>query len=446
MRTRDDLNLIQLNSFGCGLDAVTTDQVNDILSGSDKIYTCLKIDEVSNLGAADPHPFSPRRHPGKGKEAGKEGDPLHEAESGGLHRGDAQGIYHSLHAMSPIHFELLEPVFNACGYHVEVMGNDNRHAVDMGLKYVNNDACYPSLIVVGQIMDALLSGKYDVNKVAVVMTQTGGGCRATNYVGFIRRALEKAGMEQVPVISINMAGIESNPGFKLTPNLLIRAVYGAVFGDIFMRCVYRMRPYELTPGSVEDCHRKWVDRCVAFLTSKHPGIPTFFKMCRQMIEDFDNIPISDVPKPRVGIVGEILVKFAPAANNHLVELLEAEGAEAVVPDLLDFMFYCFYNQIYKAEHLGTSRKTAFIAKAGIRAMEWMRSAAVKAFEKSRHFHAPTKIETIASYAEPIVSIGNQTGEGWFLTGEMVELIKSGTNNIVAPSPSAVCRTMWWARA
>ena len=435
VRTRDDLNLIQLNSFGCGLDAVTTDQVNDILSGSDKIYTCLKIDEVSNLGAAR---IRIRSLLAAIREKEKKQE-KREIRSTKLERvvftEEMRKEYTILcPQMSPIHFELLEPVFNACGYHVEVMGNDNRHAVDMGLKYVNNDACYPSLIVVGQIMDALLSGKYDVNKVAVVMTQTGGGCRATNYVGFIRRALEKAGMEQVPVISINMAGIESNPGFKLTPNLLIRAVYGAVFGDIFMRCVYRMRPYELTPGSVEDCHRKWVDRCVAFLTSKHPGIPTFFKMCRQMIEDFDNIPISDVPKPRVGIVGEILVKFAPAANNHLVELLEAEGAEAVVPDLLDFMFYCFYNQIYKAEHLGTSRKTAFIAKAGIRAMEWMRSAAVKAFEKSRHFHAPTKIETIASYAEPIVSIGNQTGEGWFLTGEMVELIKSGTNNIVCTQP------------
>ena len=314
------------------------------------------------------------------------------------------------------------------------MDNDNRRAVDMGLKYVNNDACYPSLIVVGQIMDALLSGKYDVNKVAVVMTQTGGGCRATNYVGFIRRALAKAGLEQVPVISINMAGIESNPGFKLDANLLIRAVYGAVFGDIFMRCVYRMRPYELTPGSVEECHRKWVEKCRTFLTSKRPGIPTFFKMCRQMIEDFDRIPISDVRKPRVGIVGEILVKFAPAANNHLVELLEAEGAEAVVPDLLDFMFYCFYNQLYKADHFGTSKKTALAARAGIRAMEWMRSAARKAFERSEHFHAPTRIETIASYAEPIVSIGNQTGEGWFLTGEMVELIKSGTNNIVCTQP------------
>ena len=435
VRTRDDLNLVQLNSFGCGLDAVTTDQVNDILSGSDKIYTCLKIDEVSNLGAVR---IRIRSLLAAIREKEKKGE-KREVRSTAIHRviftEEMRKDYTILcPQMSPIHFELLEAAFNACGYHVEVMDNDNRHAIDMGLKYVNNDACYPSLIVVGQIMDALLSGKYDVNKVAVVMTQTGGGCRATNYVGFIRRALEKAGLEQVPVISINMSGIESNPGFKLDLNILMRAVYGAVFGDIFMRCVYRMRPYELTKGSVDACHRKWAEQCKAFLVSKRPGIPKFFRMCRQIIEDFDRIPISDTPKPRVGIVGEILVKFAPAANNHLVELLESEGAEAVVPDLLDFMFYCFYNQIYKAEHLGCSKKTALIAKAGIRAMEWMRSAARKAFEKSEHFHAPTPIETIASYAAPIVSIGNQTGEGWFLTGEMVELIHSGTNNIVCTQP------------
>lgn len=304
----------------------------------------------------------------------------------------------------------------------------------MGLKYVNNDACYPSLLVIGQIMEALLSGKYDLNKVAVIMSQTGGGCRATNYVGFIRRALAKAGMEQVPVISINMAGIESNPGFKLNLDVLLRGVYGAVFGDIFMRCVYRMRPYEKEPGSVNACHRKWVETCKAFVKSKHPGFPKFFRLCREIIEDFDAIPITDEIKPKVGIVGEILVKFAPAANNHLVDLLESEGAEAVVPDLLDFMFYCFYNQLYKAEHLGTSKKSAFTAKAGIKAMQWVRSGAAKAFEKSRHFHAPARIDDIASYAAPIVSIGNQTGEGWFLTGEMVELIKTGTSNIVCTQP------------
>ena len=336
--------------------------------------------------------------------------------------------------MSPIHFDILESAFNACGYHFEVLPNDNKHAVDMGLKYVNNDACYPSLMVVGQIMDALLSGKYDLNKVAVIMSQTGGGCRATNYIGFIRRALEKAGMEQIPVISLNLAGIESNPGFHLNPELLLRAAYSAVFGDIFMRCIYRMRPYEKEKGSVEALHQKWLQRCRDFVSAKHMSFFRFRKMCRQIIEEFDSVPVTDAIKPKVGIVGEILVKFAPAANNHLVELLESEGAEAVVPDLLDFMLYCFYNQIYKAEQLGTSKKAAFISRLGIDALEYLRRSAAKAFAKSAHFTPPVSIYKIVDYAKPIVSIGNQTGEGWFLTGEMVELIHSGVNNIVCTQP------------
>lgn len=284
-------------------------------------------------------------------------------------------------------------------------------------------------------MDALLSGKYDLNKVAIIMTQTGGGCRATNYVGFIRRALEKAGMEQIPVISLNLAGIESNPGFHLNAELLMRAAYSALFGDIFMRCVYRMRPYEKTPGSVDALHAKWVEKCREFVSRKHMNLMTFRKMCRQIIREFDAVPIhEDLHKPRVGIVGEILVKFAPAANNHLVELLESEGAEAVVPDLLDFMLYCFYNQIYKADYLGTSRKAAAVSKLGIWALEKLRETAAKEFKKSRHFTPPVSIYKLVEYAKPIVNIGNQTGEGWFLTGEMVELIHSGVNNIVCTQP------------
>ena len=435
VKTVDNLDLIQLNSFGCGLDAVTTDQVNDILSGSDKIYTCLKIDEVNNLGAARIRIRSLlsaiRVREQKHKERTIRSSAIHKV----VFTEEMRKNYTILcPQMSPIHFDVLEPAFNACGYNFEVLPNDNKHAVDVGLKYVNNDACYPSLMVVGQIMDALLSGKYDLNKVAVIMTQTGGGCRATNYVGFIRRALEKAGMPQVPVISLNMAGIESNPGFHLNAELLMRAAYGAVFGDIFMRCVYRMRPYEREKGSVEAVHQKWLKRCQEFVSAKHMSFFKFRKMCRQMIADFDAIPVTGEVKPRVGIVGEILVKFAPAANNHLVELLESEGAEAVVPDLLDFMLYCFYNQIYKADHLGMSKKAALISKLGIDALEFLRGSARKAFEKSKNFTPPVRIYQTVEYAKTIVSIGNQTGEGWFLTGEMVELIHSGVNNIVCTQP------------
>ncbi len=438
VKTRDDLDLIQLNSFGCGLDAVTTDQVNDILSGSDKIYTCLKIDEVNNLGAARIRIRS-LLSAIKVREQKQKQRIIHSSAIQKVAFTEEMRKEYTILCpqMSPIHFEIMQAGFEACGYHFEVLSNDNRHAVDVGLKYVNNDACYPSLMVVGQIMDALLSGKYDLNKVAIIMTQTGGGCRATNYVGFIRRALEKAKMSQIPVISLNLAGIESNPGFHLNAELLLRAAYSTLFGDIFMRCVYRMRPYEIEPGSVDALHKKWAEKCREFVSRKHMNYFTFQKMCRQIIREFDEIPIhEDMRKPRVGIVGEILVKFAPAANNHLVELLEAEGAEAVVPDLIDFMLYCFYNQIYKADYLGMSKKASLVSRFGIWAIEKVRSQAAAEFVKSKHFDPPTSIYKLVEYAEPIVNIGNQTGEGWFLTGEMVELIHSGVGNIVCTQPFA----------
>ena len=435
VKTRDDIDLIQLNSFGCGLDAVTTDQVNDILAGSDKIYTCLKIDEVNNLGSARIRVRSLLAAIRVRKQHNKERTIRSSAHNRVIFDENMRKNYTILvPQMSPIHFDILEPAFASCGYNFVVMQNDNRHAVEVGLKYVNNDACYPSLWVVGQIMDELLSGKYDLNKVAVMMSQTGGGCRATNYVSFIRRALKKAGMEQIPVVSLNLSKLEANPGFHLDAKMFIKAAYAVIFGDIFMRCVYRMRPYERIPGSVNACHEKWLEKCKKFVTSKHPSLFKFEKMCKAIIEDFDRIEITDEVKPRVGIVGEILVKFAPAANNHLVKLLEDEGAEAVVPDLMDFMLYCFYNQIYKAENIGTSKKTALFCRLGIWGLEKLRSSASKAFEKSVHFDPPTDIYETVEYAKPIVDIGNQTGEGWFLTGEMVELIKNGASNIVCTQP------------
>ena len=435
VKLRDDLDLIQLNSFGCGLDAVTTDQVYEILTQSDKIYTCLKIDEVNNLGAArirvrsllaalrardkakEPRrivPASIRKVPFT-KEMRKEYTIL-------------------CPQMSPLHFSILEAAFNASGYHLEVLPNDNKEAVDVGLKYVNNDACYPSLMVVGQIMQALLSGKYDLNKVAVIMSQTGGGCRASNYIGFIRRALEKADMAHIPVISINLSGLESNPGFKITPKLALRLAYAAVFGDILMKCLYRMRPYEVKKGSANRLHRKWEKICIDFVSGKHVSHTRFQQICRTIIRDFDHLPITDEQKPRVGIVGEILVKFLPAANNHLAELLEKEGAEAVCPDLIDFMCYCFYNTNFKVEHFGFKKSGSTIANMGVAFINWLRDAATKEFKKSKHFTPPAKIDDLAKMASPIVSVGNQTGEGWFLTGEMMELIHSGVLNIVCTQP------------
>ena len=437
VKTRDDLDLVQLNSFGCGLDAVTTDQVNDILSSGDKIYTCLKIDEVNNLGAARIRIRSLLAAI-KIRKRKKETRNIRSASYKRVLY--TQEMFDKRYTvlcpqMSPIHFDLLEAAFNAEGYNLVVLNNSNRAAIDTGLQFVNNDACYPSLIVVGQIMDAILSGKYDLDHLAVIMTQTGGGCRATNYIGFIRRALAKAGCPQIPVISLNLSKLEANPGFKITPKFLLRGICASAFGDIFMRCLYRMRPYEKVKGSANELHQKWIGPCRKFIESDHISIPTFYKLCKEIVNDFDNLEIEEtIRKPRVGVVGEILVKFSPTANNDLINLLEAEGAEAVMPDLLDFLQYCFYNQKYKAEHLGTKVTTATISSLGIWAIERVRGASVKALRDSKHFVPPVHIKTLAEYAKSIVDIGNQTGEGWFLTGEMMELVHMGVLNIVCTQP------------
>lgn len=436
VRTQPNLELVQLNSFGCGLDAITTDQVHDILASADKIYTVLKIDEVSNLGAARIRIRSLLAAVKDRESRNYKPEIKSSAYRRVLFTEEMKDNYTILAPqMSPIHFELLGPALKTGGYNLVILPNDNRQAVNVGLQYVNNDACYPSLIVVGQIMDALLSGKYDLNKVAVIITQTGGGCRATNYIGFIRRALKKAGMPQIPVISLNAAGLEKNPGFKVTPKLLITAMQALVYGDVFMRVLYRTRPYEKVPGSANALHAKWRDICIESL--KKSNWSDYKKNIRGIIHDFDNLPIyEDMKKPRVGVVGEILVKFLPAANNHLVELLESEGAEAVVPDLMDFLMYCAYNNNFKARYLGKSKKTAYISNVVIWALEQVRKEAVKAFEESKRFTPPVHIKKLADYAKDIVSVGNQTGEGWFLTGEMLELIHSGVYNIVCTQPFA----------
>ncbi len=441
VKTRDDVDIIQLNSFGCGLDAVTTDQVQEILSRSGKIYTCLKIDEVNNLGAARIRVRSLlaaiRVRDNKNHEEAKERT-IRSSEFKRVEFTQEMRKEYTILCpqMSPIHFRILQPAFNAEGYHLEVLGNDNRESINTGLKYVNNDACYPSLIVVGQLLEALESGKYDPNKTALIMSQTGGGCRASNYIGFIRRALEKAGMSQVPVISLNLSGLESHSGFKITAKLAIRLVYAAAFGDILMKCLYHMRPYEQVKGSANKMYEKWNRRCTQFVSGKSLNFKKFNQLSRSIIHDFDQLPITDEKKPRVGIVGEILVKFSPTANNHLVELLEKEGAEAVVPDFIDFFQYSFYNGNFKTDNLGFSQGYKLKMNAAIKAVDFLRSSASREFAKSKHFNPPANIAHLAKMAEQIVSTGNQTGEGWFLTGEMLELLEDGVPNIVCIQPFA----------
>lgn len=436
VKTTEDLDLIQLNSFGCGLDAVTTDQVSDILTKSGKIYTCLKIDEVNNLGAARIRIRSLIAAIRTREKTPKERKIVPSNHNRVVFTEEMRKTYTILAPqMAPIHFELLEPAFRASGYNLVVLGNDNKAAVNAGLKYVNNDACYPSLITVGMFMDAVTSGKYDTDHLAIIMSQTGGGCRASNYVGFIRRALEKAGYPQIPVISLNLSSLESNPGFKINFSLAQRGIYCLVFGDILMRCIYATRPYEAVKGSTDALHQKWVKKITDYVsTDKAISHRTYKRYCREIVKDFDELPRLDIRKPKVGIVGEILVKFMPMANNYLADLLESEGAEPVIPDLMDFFLYCFFNNKFKAEKLGFKKSSWTKSRLGIWGIEVLRKTAHKALAESKHFAPPANIYDTARGAKGIVSLGNQTGEGWFLTGEMVELINAGVNNIVCCQP------------
>ena len=255
-------------------------------------------------------------------------------------------------------------------------------------------------------------------------------------MGFIRRALDKVGLSHIPVISLNANGMETNEGFKPSPALLMGAFRGIVIGDLFMRCLYRVRPYELEKGSANALHRKWLEIAIDSLINNKSKW-SYKTVCKGIVDAFDNFPIDEtLRKPRVGVVGEILVKYMPLANNHLVDLLEAEGAEAVVPDLMDFMNYSIYNGEYKHEFLGTKWTTAAVAKIGVEAIRAIRKPALDALEKSRRFEPPMRIEEVADLAKPFLSIGNQYGEGWFLTGEMVELLKTECPNIVCIQPFA----------
>lgn len=433
VKTQQNLEFVQLNSFGCGLDAVTTDEVKDILTAAGKIYTALKIDEVNNLGAARIRIRSLIAAIEDRKEKNvtiKKGDAsLHRV----LFTKEMRKEYTILcPQMSPIHFDILQPAFRHAGYHLEVMAAMDKNAIETGLKYVNNDACYPALISIGQLLNALLSGKYDLNRTALLISQTGGGCRATNYIAFIRKALENMGMPNIPVISINPAGLEKNPGFRYEPRLLHRALQGLVYGDLFMRVLYRTRPYERVKGSANALYEKWNEKVKKDILKADRK--TFAANIRGIVREFEELELTDAVKPRVGVVGEILVKFHPTANNDLVNLLEREGAEAVVPDLLTFGLYCCHNQLQKEKYMGGSKKATMIAHLIAKVIEYYQKPMMDALEKSKRFDKPENIRKLGKEASKIVSLCNQTGEGWFLTAEMIELIHSNVPNIVCTQP------------
>ncbi len=435
------LDLIQLNSFGCGLDAVTTDQVQEIIQSHEKIYTTLKIDEVTNLGTA-------RIRVRSLKAAIRERDMNHfvphEIEKYTLDRvkfTKEDKKHHTIifPQMSPVHFKLFEAAFKAEGYNTMVLETVTPQDVEAGLKSVNNDACYPSILVTGQFVNAFVSGRCDPDNTTVMITQTGGGCRATNYIAFIRKALKEAGYPNVPVMSLNLSGLEDNPGFKLTPGLIGGVVKAAVWGDLLLTLPLRIRPYEITPGETDSVYDKWMKRLYDDLMHKNKKNLHMKKVIDEIIADFDSIPMDDsIRRPQVGIVGEILVKFHPGANNNIIDVIENEGGEAVMPGLIDFFLYCLYNSNFKSENLGSKSSTAILANTGIWLVEKARAHMKKALERNPKFarRAPTHIMEVAEGAKSILQLGHCTGEGWFLTGEMVELINNGVPNIVCVQPFA----------
>lgn len=431
---RNDLELVQLNSFGCGLDAVTTDQVDEIMARNNKIYTALKIDEVSNLGAVKIRLRSLNASMIEREKSGIVAKKISEPRSRIIFTEKMKQDHVILcPQMSPIHFELFERVFQYSGYKLVLLRDDDG-AVDEGLKYVNNDACYPSIIVIGQLIHALKSGKYDVKNTSVLISQTGGGCRATNYIAFLRKALKDAGFENVPVISINAKGFEKNPGFKLDLTFAKRAIQALIYGDLLMNVLLATRPYEKVEGSADKLYSETLEYLKDEL--KDCDKKRFIKNIYSIVDKFDNIERYPIKKPKVGLVGEILVKFHPTANNNAVAIVESEGAQAVLPSLLDFLLYTMYNQKFNHEHLGGSKKSYFMNMIGIAYIENYRKNLKKALQMSQHFDTQVSIFKIAKGASTVMSLGNQTGEGWFLTGEMIELINSGVKNIICMQPFA----------
>lgn len=430
------LELVQLNSFGCGIDAVTTDQVEEIMEQYGKLYTVLKIDEGANLGAI-------RIRLRSLKAAVNEREKNHFIptqrfeEPAKITFTKEMRKQHTLllPMLSPIHQSgLVDVALQASGYNVICLPADDREAVNVGLRFVNNDACYPAIISIGQLIEALQSGKYDLQNTSVLMTQTGGGCRATNYIPLLRKALNEAGFPQVPVVSVSMGnqGVESNPGFKFTLPMLKRVAVAFLYGDLFERVVYRTRPYEAISGSVDRLHETWLKKVEKNV--RNGSFTLFNHNMKKIIADFDTIDLQDIVKPRVGVVGEILVKYSPTANNDIVRLLEAEGAEAVVPDMVGFMNYSLYNQIWRYQNLGMAKKSKWIAEFAIGLIERIQKPMDRALRASQRFEGLHSIYQLADDASKILSIGNHTGEGWFLTGEMIDLLKSDVTNIVCMQP------------
>ena len=434
-----NLELVQLNSFGCGVDAVTTDQVEEILSSFGKMYTLIKIDEINNLGAVR---IRLRSLLASMNKRDKVANPC--ANCSGCYEQNKVAFTKEMREdytilipqMAPIHFELLETAVRAEGYKVELLRECTPHTVETGLKYVNNDACYPAILTTGQMLEALESGKYDVNKTALIMSQTGGGCRATNYIGFIRKALKDAGFPQVPVISFNVAGMEKMPGFKITPSLIEKLLKCVVYGDLLQKMLYKNRAYEINKGESQELFDKWIAKAKELIVNSNSK--QFKKSIYDIVSDFEKIELdTTVQKPKVGIVGEVLIKYHPYGNNFVAEKLETEGAEVILPDFMGFIKFIATHKITFNELLKINATKAKIFEIAISLIDIMEKDVRLALKKSnKDYLQPCDIWHLEEKVQDVLSIGNQTGEGWFLTAEMIEYIENGIPNIICVQPFA----------
>ena len=340
--------------------------------------------------------------------------------------------------MLPIHFKLISAIMKNYGYNLEVLETEGPQIAESGLKNVHNDTCYPALLVIGQFMDALESGKYDTNKVALMITQTGGGCRASNYIHLLRKALVKSGFAHIPVISVNFSGLETNenPGFKLTKKALIQIAYGALLGDVIMMIHNQCCPYEVHKGdcdqAVNDLVRKISTDFAGDKLIHYKDVKTlYFLICKR----FAQIEMKDFgKKKKVGIVGEIYVKFSPLGNNNLEKFLLSEGTEPVLPGLVDFCLYCAYNSVIDHELYGRSMKSAMAMKFAYQFLLSKQKDIIRIIKQDGHFRPPMEFEKVRHLSQRIINQGVKMGEGWLLPAEMVELIEEGISNIVLTQP------------
>jgi len=473
-----ELELVQLISFGCGLDAITSDQVQEILEGEGEVYTSLKIDEVSNLGAAtirlrslvaavderSQARASSGRDDGAGSRAsvserqsehidttktlGEEGEETYRA-AGHVHARvpytkdmQREGYEILMPQLAPIHMRLFAPVLRTADYNVRLLEKATDDDIEVGLKYVNNDSCYPAIVVIGQLISQFLNGTADPDRTAVGITQTGGQCRATNYAGLLRKGLVDAGYPQVPVIALSAQGIESNPGFSITPKMLHKAFQAVTVGDVLQKLLLRTRPYQID-GNVDRLYEKWDRISRDWFTGRHfvPALKKrlgFGALIRAIVADFDAVELQQIPrKPRVGLVGEILVQFHPDANNHAVATIEAEGCEAELPSLAQFFHMSLINSHFKETVVGSmttnQRRLSDFALWGMQQYE---KVARKALAISTRFEPGPTIQELAEKVQDVCSLGNIAGEGWYLTADMMDMIENGCPNIICAQPFA----------